>query len=232
MIAARLAAAGLALLAVLLAAQAVRTGVGGVQGRIAQDTLVRLEAGRAVAPGDRAAARAAADSAQAASPRDGSPHEWRARLALREAALAQDGAARRGWHGTAREAAAQARAARPRWPYAALLQATAEAEDLRTGPVFAQAVADAWRFGRHERRVVDGLALLWLRADARAGAPELALAWDAALARLPEAWIDRADRAGFGADACARAAGDARARARCEALGWRDGHATGAAGPG
>jgi hypothetical protein len=231
-IAARIAAVGLALLAALLAAQALRTGAAGLHGRIAQDALVRLEAGREVAPAERAAARLAADASQRLAPRDGAAHEWRARLALREAALARDAAERRTWRAAAREAAARAREARPRWPYAALLQAAAEADDLRTGPVFAAAVADAWGYGRHERRVVDGLALLWLRLEARDAAPELALAWDAALARGPEDWIDRADRAGSGPEACARAAGDARARARCEVLGWTAGHATGAAGPG
>lgn len=219
----RVAAAVLALLAASLAVQAMRTGMAGVQGRLAQDTLVRLEAGREVTAEERVAARAAADAAQALSPRDGAPHEWRARLALREASLAKDPVERRAWRDSAREAAAQARAARPRWPYAALLQAVAEAHDLRTGPVFSAAVADAWAYGRHERRVVDGLALLWLRPEARAAAPELALAWDAALARRPEDWIDRADRAGSGPEACARAAAAPRARARCEALGWASG---------
>jgi hypothetical protein len=219
MTAARAVAAIGALLAMLLAIHAVRCGIAGIDGRTAQDTLARLDAGRVVRADEIAAARARARAARDFAPRHGAPDEWLARLAL-HAAADGDAVARRALRAAAREHAAAAWRARPAWPYAAATVAAAEAADQRFGARFAAAAQAAWRHGRHERRVRELLAGLWLRPAARDGVPVLALAFDAALAREPERWIDAADRAGAGPAACARPAAPRPARARCEQLGW------------
>lgn len=224
--AARAAALASAAAMALLVAQSVRVGKAGVDGRIAQDTLVRLDAGQTVAPSEVDAAWRAADAARRADPRAGAADEWLARLALHAAAAATDPMARRAQRDAARRHAAAAWAARPVWPYAAALAATTEAADQRHGERFQAAVAAAWRNGRHERRIRDTLAGLWLRPAARAAAPALAEAFDAALAREPERWIDAADRAGSAPEACARAGAPPAARARCVELGWTPSHAT------
>lgn len=208
-----------AVLALLLAVHALRAGIAGVDGRIAQDTLARLDAGRPVGAGELLWAQRHAEAARAFAPRHGAPDEWLARLAL-HAAARDDAARQRSLRAQAREHAAAAWRARPAWPYAAATLAMAEAADQRFGERFESAARDAWTHGRHERRVREQLARLWLRPEARGRAPFLAEAFDAALATMPAYWIDAADRAGAAPEACARPAAPAAARARCEELGW------------
>ena len=62
------------------------------------------------------------------------------------------------------------------------------------------------------------LAELWMR-DVRV-APVVVPAWTRMLFEQPAYWIDRADRAGRGATACAAASLPEPARARCVELGW------------
>lgn len=197
----------------LLAVHAVRVGGAGIDGRVAQDALVRLDAGQVLAPAAVDAARRAAEAARRADPRAGAPDEWLARFELHAAAASNDPATRRAHRDAARRHAAAAQAARPAWPYAAAIVATAEATDQRHGERFQAAVASAWRNGRHERRIRDTLARLWLRPAARGAAPQLAEAFDAALEREPGRWIDAADRAGSAPEACARAGAPPAARA-------------------
>jgi hypothetical protein len=216
----RAGAAALALSCIALGATALQVGRAAWAARPAQDALVRLDGGRQLVDGDFAAASAAAAHASALRPRAGAYDELTARLALHAARMAADRGSREDALAVARDAAARARAARPAWPYAAILAAAAADAAGDHGPGFVAAVADAWRAGRHEARIREALAGLWLHGAARAVAPPLEAAFDAELGIAPVTWIDRADRAGAAAEACTRALDASPARARCAELGW------------
>jgi hypothetical protein len=128
--------------------------------------------------------------------------------------LAQEGVA------DLREALAQ----RPSWPYAWAALAVAKLSADEIDAEMAAAVRNAMRFGPQEERIYRELAQLWIAGvDLKLG--DLAVPLDLALTRAlpdhPQAWVDRADRAGRGKELCARSALPKGARSRCEQLGWR-----------
>ncbi len=224
----RVLAMTLATLALLMALACWRIGLAAVSAKPAQDALVRMDAGQTFDADRNAELAAGLVRARALQPRAGMYDELAARLALHAARTAQSPVQRLDALERAREAALRAQAARPLWPYAALLVAASEDAAGHHGARFVGAVDAAWSLGRHEARVGQTLAGLWLRAAARRAAPALGEAFDAQLAVLPEAWIDRADRGGVADAACQRAESNARARERCTLLGWRDPRTTGA----
>lgn len=218
-------AAATAVLCLALAVQAVEVGRAAQLARRAQDVLVALDAGRAVDSTQRDSAAGGARRAVELQPRNGAHHELVARLALHAARAAPNRGARRAALLQAAEAIARARALRPSWPYAAVLDAVIADADDRHGPAFAAAVDAALADGPHESRVREMLASLWLRAPARAAAPALESSFRAQLAREPAPWIDRADRSGAADPACRIARGIADAERRCAELGWTPGAA-------
>jgi len=225
----RVLAMTLALLALLMAFACWRIGWAAWSAKPAQDALVRMDAGQQVDADRIAKLAAGVVRSRELQPRAGIYDELAARLALHAARTAQSPLQRVDALELAQEAALRAQSARPVWPYAALLVAASEDAAGQHGTQFVDAVDAAWLLGRHEARIGETLAGLWLRADARRAAPALGAAFDAQLAVLPEAWIDRADRSGVADAACQRAASNLRARERCTLLGWRDPRTTGAA---
>ena len=214
--ASRLGAVFVAVLGVLLAIAAIRTGSVQVASRDARDALVAVASEREV-PGV-VAARASLEGALARAPEDAELLELHGRWALRDAAQAADAAAARAANEVAARDFRAALAQRPRWPYAWAGLATALSGVDGDATAIAQAVGNASRYGRNERRVNAELAELWL--SHRDSLPPLERAWDRVLASEPQQWIDRADRAGRGLTACSRPALPPAAFDRCVALGW------------
>lgn len=209
----RIAAGVVALLGLVLAYAGVRYGTGALVRRDAQDAFV-AESGDVAGP-PAAESRTRLDQAIEASPNDAELRELRARWLLRDALQATDPAARRRAGAAAVADFRAALAQRPQWPYA--WSGLAAAASF-AGEDAAPAARAALRFGPHERRVAAELAELWMR-DVRV-APVVVPAWTRMLSEQPAYWIDRADRAGRGATACAAASLPEAARARCVELGW------------
>jgi hypothetical protein len=217
--------AALMLVLVPTIAMTLATGMAAWHARAAQDYLVAASRTNALYDEPaQSAAEASLVKARGWRPNDASLMELDARLALQRAGSDAIADARRAEaiaHAIAVSQSATLR--RPRWPYGWLVLARAYAARGDRGEGWANAIVNAARFGPNETRIHAALARDYLQRDARRAprvAAVLADAYARALAREPQNWIDAADRAGIGADVCARPALPPSANARCMQLGW------------